>query len=387
MTVGRRIWLLMAIALGLTGCRAAGTGSLSPNPRPGLAHKSFDLDEFVADHNRNAEGIESLEASPSIGVKLERKSYAVSGRLAIERPRNFELELSHLAGKKGDIGSNDQEFWYWIANPEQPNIYWCRYDELESSELPVTYQPDWIIEALGMKSITPEEAAMIQVKSGFEPGTTILIFPAVRNQGEPYTREMIVSTSERRIKKLLIFSVNNRKLIAEALPSNYQAYPAGAAGAASQTTYVLPQILKLDWKREQLSLDVTLKYVKLNQFDHSRSAEMFVEPEMPGYRRQNLADMSRGSRPERRPTTRETIPPPDARNGVRLGQPAPLRDDEPVVPNLGRRRARPAPESDQSPLPTFDELVGAPSPRAPSSGPPQTAMFSTSPTAGMSIEQ
>jgi hypothetical protein len=126
--------------------------------------------------------------------------------------------------------------------------------------------------------------------------------------------------------------------------------------------------------------------VKLNQFDHARSAELFVEPEMPGYRRQNLADLSRGSRPERRPTTRETIPPPDARNGVRLGQPAPLKDDEPVVPSLGRRRARPAPESDESPLPTL-ELVGAPSPRAPSSGPPQAAMFSPSPTAGMTIEQ
>ena len=34
----------------------------------------------------------------------------------------------------------------------------------ESSALPVTYQPDWIIEALGLKPIPPEEAAMIQVR-------------------------------------------------------------------------------------------------------------------------------------------------------------------------------------------------------------------------------
>jgi hypothetical protein len=388
MTVGRRIWLLMAVALGLTGCRAAGTGSLSPNTRPGLAHKSFDLDEFVEDHNRNAEGIESLIASPSIGVTMEkRRHFAVSGRMAIERPRNFELELSSLAGKKGDIGSNGEEFWYWIANPEQPYIYWCRYDELESSELPITYQPDWIIEALGMKPIPPDEVAMIQVKGGIEPGTTILTFPAVRNQGEPYTREMIVSTSERRIKKLLIFSEKPRSLIAEASPSNYQAYPGGTSTGASQATYVLPQKLKLEWRREQLSLDVALKDVKLNQFDHANSAEMFVEPEMPGYSRRNLVDQSRGSRPERRTTTRETIPPPDAPNGVRLGRPAPIKDNDPVVPNLGRRRARPAPEPDESPLHTLDELVGAPPPRAPSSGPPQAAMFSPSPTAGMTIEQ
>jgi hypothetical protein len=388
MTVGRRIWLLMAVALGLTGCRAAGTGSLSLNPRPGLAQKSFDVDEFVAEHNRNADAIESLEARPSIGVTMEKwRHFAVDGKLAIERPRNFDLELSSLAGKKGDIGSNAEEFWYWIANKEQPYVYWCRYDELGSSSLPVTYQPDWIIEALGMKPIPPEEAAMIQVRNGVESGTTILTFPAVRDQGEAYTREMVVSTKDRRIKKLLIFSEKPRILIAEALPSNYQAYPDGTAGAASQGTCYLPQRLKLDWKREQFVLDVALQDVKLNQFDHANSAEMFVEPEMTGYTRRNLAEMSRGSRPERRTTTRETIPPPDARNGIRLGRPAPMPDDEPVVPNLGRRNGRPAPASSDPPLPTLDELVGAPGPRAPSSGPPQSAMFTPAPTAGMTIEQ
>ena len=42
-------------------------------------------------------------------------------------------------------------------------IYWCNYDELDSSALAVTYQPDWIIEALGLKPITPEEAKGIKV--------------------------------------------------------------------------------------------------------------------------------------------------------------------------------------------------------------------------------
>ena len=49
-----------------------------------------------------------------------------------------------------------------------------------------------------------------------------------------------------------------------------------------QETCYLPQKLKLDWKREQLVLDVVLKDVKLNQFDHAESATMFVEPVMPG---------------------------------------------------------------------------------------------------------
>ena len=61
MKVGRRIWLVMAVALSSMGCRAAGTGSLSLFPRPASTLGSLDVEEFVAQHNRNAESIQSLE--------------------------------------------------------------------------------------------------------------------------------------------------------------------------------------------------------------------------------------------------------------------------------------------------------------------------------------
>ena len=81
------------------------------------------------------------------------------------RPRNFKLELiSHMGQTKADIGSNDEEFWFWVQNDDDRSIYWCNYDDLESSALAVTYQPDWIMEALGLKPITPEEAASIRFR-------------------------------------------------------------------------------------------------------------------------------------------------------------------------------------------------------------------------------
>ena len=78
--------------------------------------------------------------------------------MALERPRNFRLQLTHFNDSKADIGSNDEEFWFWVLNPKDRSIYWCNYDDLESSSLAVTYQPDWIIDALGLKPISPEEA-------------------------------------------------------------------------------------------------------------------------------------------------------------------------------------------------------------------------------------
>jgi hypothetical protein len=378
----------MAVALGLTGCRAVGTGSLSLHQRPGLSQTSFDLEEFVAEHNRNAEAIQSLEARPSIFASMEKhRPVHVDGRIALERPRNFDLTLSSFGRNVGDIGSNDEKFWFWISNKDQPYIYWCGYDQLEASALPVTYQPDWIIEALGLKPITPEEAAAIRVGKGLEPATAVLTFPPVRGQGEPYVREMVVSNTDRRLQKLRIFRQTPRSLIAEAVPSGYEAYP-GDAAAPARTTCYLPQKLKLDWKREQLVLDVTLnRDVKVNQLARTRSAAMFTEPDLEGYTRKNLAELSRGLRSEPRTRTRQTMPPPESGDSIRLGRPAPMPDAGPTVPSVGRRTTRPAREADEKPLPTLDELVGAPTARPPSSGPIGSTLFSSAPGLDSTIER
>src|SRR5215472_15464731 len=47
MTAGRRLGLVLTVLLGLSGCRAAGTGSLSLHPRPHAPTTgSLDVQEF-----------------------------------------------------------------------------------------------------------------------------------------------------------------------------------------------------------------------------------------------------------------------------------------------------------------------------------------------------
>ncbi len=401
MTVGRRTWLLTALAVGLTGCRAAGTGSLAPRSRPSLAHKAFDLDAFVAEHNRNAESIQSFEARSSITAN-NRGHYGLDGKIAMERPRNFKLDLSFMGDTKGDIGSNDDEFWFWFTNKEDRSIYWCKYADVPSSTLPVTYQPDWIIEAMGLQPIPPQEASQIRVHDGVEPGTSILTFPVVRDRGEPYSREMIVGNTDHRIRRLIIFSERpRREPIAQATLGSYAAYGTSAAVAASSNDLdagaagnrvaksYLPQEIKLEWRRDQLALKVALKQVQINQFDHTRSADLFVEPTMPGYQRRNLADLSQGGRPSRRLSTRETLPTADPDDGIQLGHPTAAGEDEPTAPRVGMRPGRRSPSSASAGTtrPTFDDLIGAPTPRPPSSGVDQASTFSAAPSAVMSREQ
>lgn len=369
MKIAPCILLAIAAMLSASGCRAWNTGPLSLTPAPrALAERKLDVDTFVAEHNKNAERIQSLEAKPTIGVYGRVMKARADGRLALERPRNFKLELSSARGtKEADLGSNDEEFWFWVSS--EKSIFWCKYADLDSSALAITYQPDWIIEALGLKPITPEEVAGINSHDGEVRGTTTLVFPATKNGNETYTRMMIVENKTRRIKQNRIYAGNvqspsagSRSLLAQAEVGRYADYDVGSADTANSQTCYLPESVKLEWKRDQLTLDVLMQEVKVNQFDSSRSTALFVEPVLPGHERRNLAELNRADRKGSRNTVRQTLPPPEPGNGVKLGRPTPVQDDPSMVPRVPASAAVRSRGATTSPL---EALVTPPLPVSP----------------------
>src|SRR6202043_3876546 len=108
----------------------------------------------------------SLKAEPEITVVVNnRERYGVTGRLAMQRPQNFKLSLVRPMTKleEADIGSNDQGCWFWVKGAKDRQVYVCSYDETGESPLDGAMQPDWIVEALGLREIRNDEVAAIQV--------------------------------------------------------------------------------------------------------------------------------------------------------------------------------------------------------------------------------
>ena len=220
----------------------------------------------------------------------------------MERPRNFKLELSSpMDQTKADIGSNDEEFWFWVQSDEDRSIYWCNYDDLESSALAVTYQPDWIIEALGLKPITPEEAARSRFETTDDPeARPPWSFRRPRAAAKLITRMMIVSNHTRRIKEHRIY--RGRSAAADpagpgrSSPTTRTSTWRNRNRAPFQSCY-LPESVKLEWKKDQLVLDVVLRRTSWSTSSiTSERRRVFVEPVIPGYERVNLAEMARADR-------------------------------------------------------------------------------------------
>ena len=405
-----RLTLALIATFGASGCRTAG---LSPSARPTPAvvpepKLSFHLDEFIEDHNRNAERIESLTSKASITGSMtspdtgEVATYATSGRLSMLRPKNFKLELYGRISNVADIGSNADRFWFWLdaqqAEKADRHVYFCDYEDLPSANLAGTYQPDWIVDALGLKTITADEAASVRVSPGPKEKLTKLTFPA---SGEPssYTRVMLVSDVSRRVVEYHVLDREGKKLHGQADIKLYKDVTLDeeeTESAKAETCYV-PESLKLQWTNERLSLDILLKDLAVNPPFSARMKANFVEPSPRGYTPLDLAEATRNApRPGGEMTAvRETLPAPErnqdrdrgwGRDRGRTSPAVEIEGAEPALEPQSRRASTPAPAratppkrrimpkpDDDAPsaalapilLPVHDDVVGAVRPQAP----------------------
>src|SRR3954470_10557112 len=117
------IALVGAACAGLGGCAASRVGR---TPQAGLnnvrpAANSPAVADLVERHNRNARLVSSLEAAPSVSAK-SRLSGGGGGRgnMVFERDHNFRFVVEGGIGSKhyADIGSNDDEFWFWADDKQ-----------------------------------------------------------------------------------------------------------------------------------------------------------------------------------------------------------------------------------------------------------------------------
>lgn len=401
MKVAPRLLLALLASL-FVGCRTASTDSIAHTRPPEIRPRStFDVERFVAEHNDNAARIRSVEARPAIGVRIgppgEVQGGGADGKLAMERPRSFKLEMSAGALNRdiANIGSNDEKFWFWFANKKDRSVYYCNYDDLSSTSLAITYQPDWIVEAMGLQPITAKEASQIKARPGVQSGTTELLFPPTQRSGQTYSRVMIVSDRTLRVQEFRIKNSDGKTVIAQATIKKYQTLPVGRrpasgsqANPSTAETCVLPENVVLEWKQELLSLDVTLKEAKVNQFDPARRSALFIEPTPRGYARANLAVLARQKQPEDSTAVRETIPVPEQPNPVRLIPPLQIRSSvSGAKPKTSRQPENPNPSSAML-LGVQDlDVVTAPTPSPPGSSNEGTSKSMLASGPSMSMER
>lgn len=282
----RRLGGVLGLAiLLLAGCN--GTSKLSGIFRPNQAvavnpqappPTAAGLVDYL---NRNSRQIQSMEVMDlDLDAKQGLTPVGLTGKLVCARPRYFRLGANLVGSRAADIGSNDQEFWFWISKADPPYLFHCTYADYGAGKarMPFPFQPEWIMEALGMGEYgAPENYQLVP-----RGNSLLLVQHTTSPQGQPLQKIIFFNNDHRAPVRVTEFRVQDAK---------GQIVCSAHVGEVQNVNGVLvPKRVTLSWPAEKLELKMHLGDVRLNQpLDQARMTALFQRPSWPGVTSYDLA--------------------------------------------------------------------------------------------------
>lgn len=250
-------------------------------PLPRALPQAATLQQIIDVVNDNSNRVQSLyctHGSVSVpGFPALRLS------LAYDRPRNIRLRAeTAITGPEVDLGSNADQFWFWIRRAQPPVVYYCRHDRYATSAARqvVPVEPDWITAALGIVTFDPAW----QHSGPFPVGGGRIEIRSVQPANlspEPVTRITVIDESRGVVLEQHMYNASGQRL-ATAVMSKHQ------RDLAANVT--LPRKVEILWPSTQFELTMEMTDLQVNRL--VSNPQLFVRPEYPGYKALDLADMN-----------------------------------------------------------------------------------------------
>jgi hypothetical protein len=257
--------LVVGIALMQAGCipeylRPFNNRRIEPAGPPPTA------DKLVSYLNDNASRLKSVR-TPGQDISISCQygimpPVSLTARMECEKPRNLRLVAYHgLGGTEVDLGSNAQEFWWWIKRGD-PYQYYCSYKDLEEGRVQAVmfpFQPEWIMEAMGMANYGTADQ-YLGVKS---ERNSVLLFKRTRlPQGKDGVKVIVFNRDPTKVRagvaQVTQHQLRDEKgtLLVSADISKVQVDDVSGG--------VVPRVMTLHWPAAKLSMTLTFNKLVVN---------------------------------------------------------------------------------------------------------------------------
>ncbi len=234
--------------------------------------KDLPFPDLVAYLNRNIDRIDAWR-SDKVTLKAHGSILlpSLNAMMAVERPRNFRLQGTVVNSNVVDLGSNDERFWFWMKNDKEPGIVTARHDCLRAAQqrLPLPFEPDWLIEALGVIPLDPDEIKFERHES--DPKKCLF---RRRRKGPDGASLDLVTTVDTCQGTIISHSLADRAGNFVALARMSEHLHDGKTGI------LLPHTIELSWPQEKLGLTIRAGAIEVNpvtlpakQFEMPRIAD------------------------------------------------------------------------------------------------------------------
>jgi len=275
--------LRLALLIGVAGCAPEGGrfNLLRPsgvNPAPAEVPAKEDLVAYLNDKSARIPGIQSDDVTLTcytggpVGIP-------VSAKLRAQGPRNFRMAADAFGKGEVDLGSNDREFWYWIRQGGNTQVF-CSYQALEDGhvkQMPFPFQPDWVLEAMYMGRYGPADKYELAVEK--DHSQFKLIERTKSPQGTSVKKIIVFNGrlakgDQPQVTDFLLVEEANNKLLCSAhitRRQNRAPFPD------------LPRELELRWPEQNLKLVLHINSVQASQQFGPRVFERAQLKGVPSY--------------------------------------------------------------------------------------------------------
>jgi hypothetical protein len=243
------------------------------------APTSAELVAFLNDNSRKIQsvGCRYLDIDVAEG---DKPGVSLRGWMYCQKPKSFRLNASLAGNTEVDMGSNENEFWYWIRRSEPPYLFHCSHQEFARGQvrLQVPFQPEWIIEALGMAEYDPAKSYQVVAnKNSIE-----LIEPSVLPQGQQVNKITIMTRSQGGLQVTgHVLRDSQNKEICTATITRPQQDPATGA--------VLPKVVDLKWTAEHVKMTLHMPGASVNGMEGQRNPDLYARPVLKDIQSYDLA--------------------------------------------------------------------------------------------------
>ncbi len=276
------------------GVSPLGSAQPAPEPPAAVTTQTPSADNLVAYMNENARLVQSIKSTKvEIDAKQAGESIGLEGMLFCQKPRNFRLRADALGKPAVDIGSNDNEFWFWISAAKDEDgvarVHYCSYTDMAAGKarMPFPFQPDMIVSALGLGEYDPK--GNYTVKD--DPKTISLIEQTTSAQGQPVQKVTVFSRTRVGPGKpqVLAYLLLDDKG-AEICRASVQDVQTIAVDRDARA--VLPQRVQLVWNAQKIELKMRLFDTQANSIDPQKAAKLFSRADLASIPASNLAQGS-----------------------------------------------------------------------------------------------
>ncbi|HMP15821.1 MAG TPA: hypothetical protein PKD72_02260, partial [Gemmatales bacterium] len=263
----QRMLLLTLCLCSITGCKSL--FNTSENHGGGNFSTPRTAQEVGAHLNNQSNPIQTVESdNVDITVTQNGQPFGLSGRLAFQKARNFRMVASAVGSTEADLGSNDQEFWFWMKRNEPPDLFYCSYNDLPTAQVKLPLQPDWIAEALCVQELNPADYQMRELKNGIE------LIREVQVNGEKLYKGILIARQGPNAGRIVLHRLFRYNTI-----SSQEIWRAEVVDYQLQKdvgNYVVPYHVKVTCPEQSVAIEMKIKGCRVNQLQPN--PQLFSKP-------------------------------------------------------------------------------------------------------------